>query len=219
MAQPTELLAQFAAAVQNQNDVEANQTKSLILALELTSALAATARYRVGLHVLHHDKKLDEAMAIIKDVAECKIDCPSWYDAQISYALCLWAKDKKQQSIFELRKVLSESGPAGIHKGIALDYLAIFLRENSASAQDIAKVDQERIDVLSQLSHAEKSVADASQIQLRLAAAFEERGQAGDQDKARAILKELQTLASRLPKSTATAAKEALKRIDPNPRR
>jgi tetratricopeptide (TPR) repeat protein len=214
MEKPFLLLNLFIDSIQKKNEKETARYRQKILALELDSEPAVIAKYRLGLFTLYQEKKADEAVAIFKEVASCGIRCDDYYQSQITYAICLWSTGRHDLAIFELRKMLSQAKPQTIHEILGLDYLSIFLRDTNATPEEIAKINIQRINSLSAMLLLEKDIEIHASLTLELAAALEERGQADDIEKTRQILQKTIALNSQINKTTVTAARAALKRLN-----
>ncbi len=214
MEKPLLLLNLFMEGMQKKDEKAAAQYRQEIVQLELDSEAAVIAKYRLGFHTLYQEKKLDEAIAIFKEVAACGIHCDDFFQSQITYAICLWSKGKHELAIFELRKMLSQVKPQTIHEVLGLDYLSIFLRDTNAPQQEITKLNGQRINSLNALLQNEKDVEAQAPLQLELAAALEERGQPGDLEQARQTLQKVINKSSSTNKSIASAAQTALQQLN-----
>ena len=215
MSGAAELLKNLAEAVESKKPDAIAAAKKAILGIELTDPESVMAGYRVGLYVFYQEKNLDDALAIFKVLAGCRVPCEDQANAQITYAICLWAKDKKQQAIFELRKAISGQTAPSASAAAALDYLALFLRDSGAQGQAIALVNEERIKQLEALSKTTVAGDDQAQYVLRLAAAREERRKPGDLERALALYQEISK--SKISKTNLTAAQDAIKRLKNKP--
>src|SRR5690606_32617723 len=109
-------------------------------------------------------------------------------EARVSYALCLLNKNKRQQAIFELRKLLPQGVRPSFHTVQALDFLAMLLRDSGAPEADILKVDQQRVAHLEQLAAEAIEPMEKAHFWLRLAAAHIDGGTRQDLELARARL-------------------------------
>lgn len=136
---------------------------------------AAEMQYRLGLSRLFRGQDVEAAMALFKEAASTKA-APIASQARISYALCLLSRQKRQQAIFELRRLL----PAGVRptpdSAQALDFLAMMLRESGAVSTDVLTVDTQRIEHLQALVDAAESGAEKAHYLLRLGAAHADQG-------------------------------------------
>ncbi len=213
MTAPFELLKQFTAAVTAKNTDEIGKLRLQIQALKNTTPEAVSTKYRLALYLLHQEKKLPDAMTILSELSSKGVVCDDLHEARISLALCLWNSDKKNQAIFELRKVLSNQNVASIHTTLALDYLTMFLKETKAPDEAIKKAYTERIKQLAELSATSLDADLEAQLKLRLAAALEERQGPGDNQQAVDIYREVSKLTGKITKENLLIAKEALKRL------
>ncbi|MDA0712902.1 MAG: hypothetical protein O2897_02830 [bacterium] len=169
-----QLLNKFNDSVGQLNTKAALGYQNEILQLQLNSASSITAQYRLGFYLLYKDKKLDEAMNIFKQIAACKIKCEDLYQAIISYAICLWSKNKHVQALFELRKVLSLAPENSMAQVLALDYMSLFLKDSKADTKQITEIDNKRIKALGILIQNEKDLDVQATLKLELAVALEE---------------------------------------------
>jgi tetratricopeptide (TPR) repeat protein len=135
---------------------------------------AAEVRYRHGLSRLFRHQDSDGAMALFKAASQEK-DAAVAPEARVSYALILHAKGKRQQAIFELRKLLPAGAPPSIHTANGLDFLALILRESGAKADEIDKVEDQRIEHLEDLSAASDDPVEKAHWLLRLGSAWADR--------------------------------------------
>ncbi len=212
MSTATELLSQFGKAVETKNTGEFARIRESILALELDSPENVMAHYRLALYVLHQEKNLNEVMSLLQKICTANIPCAETTQARISYAICLRAKGKLQQAIFELRKVFNETQKNTLVQTMALDYLATFSREANAPADTVAKINDERIAQLTHLATHSTNKDDKAQATIRLAAALEERNQKGDTERARTLFTDVAKHSSDIEKPSRAAAKDAVKR-------
>ena len=123
-------------------------------------------------------------MALFKEAAQDK-STDIAKEARISYALCLNTKRKRQQAIFELRKLLPQGAQPTMHTVQALDFLALLLRESGAPEVDLDKVDTQRVTHLETLSQDASDPEDQAHWWLRLGAAYSDAGTKTDLGKAR----------------------------------
>jgi len=214
MDQTIQLLNHFTDSIEKNDEKKALEYKNEILNLELNSQSAVTAQYRLGFFILYKEKKLEEAMAIFKNIASSKVRCDDYFQAVITYGICLWSKGDHPLAIFELRKVLSKIPKNTMHEVLAFDYLSLFLKDSKAPADQITEVDEKRITALSALIQTEKDIETQSALRLELAIALQERGKLADLDQARVIIKKVVDIAPKLTKTTASAAQALLKTIN-----
>lgn len=210
-----ELLGEFQKAAEKKDAKKIVIWRDKIREQELTSADDIAALYRVGLHALHEERNVELALDIFKKLAAASVSCEERHQAQISYAVVLWIKNKHQQAIFELRKVLSQAKPKSIHVAIALDYLAIFLRDSKAAQKDIAKTDEQRIEAYEQLAKEAIDVDEKTELTFKLAVVLEERNQKGDIARAHALIRDIAALSSKMSKINEDVTKKVLKKLGP----
>ncbi|MEI6790459.1 MAG: hypothetical protein WCK42_04685 [Myxococcaceae bacterium] len=169
MATPEELLSNFKAAVD-----EVQRAKKAILTLSRDSESSIRVLHRMALYLLHEEHDLEGSMAIFSKLSACTLACDARTEAQVSFALQLWATQKFADSIALLSRIASESANPS-YQALALDYLSTFMRENGASKPAVAKVDEQRILVLQELVKQESDKKLKSEYQLRLDAALKDR--------------------------------------------
>lgn len=169
-------------------------------------------QYRLGLSRLfrHHDT--DGALEHFKEAAAHKT-APLAPQARISYALALLAKQKRQQAIFELRRLLPAGATPSVHTAQALDFLSLLLRESFAPAADIVRVDAQRLEHLEALAQASDDPAQRAQYTLRLGAAFADGGSAQDLARARACFHEVLKLGPTAGAAALAVAQAQLKAL------
>lgn len=157
-------------------DADAVDTARLAyLELESRGPVAADMRYRLGLSRLFRHKDPDGAIEFFKDAAAEK-NAPVANEARVSLALCLSSRGKRQNAIFELRKMLPEGVAPTPHTANALDFLSLLLRESKAPHKDIIAVDEQRKHHLKSLADSSTDVGDKAHYLMRLAAAFADNG-------------------------------------------
>lgn len=187
MSRLEELQAALVAA-EAEGDLDAiDACRESLLELAPEGALRGELHYRLGLSLLLRRRALDEAMTHLKAAAEQRTS-PLAGEARISYALCLAAKKKRQQAIFELRRLLPASVRPSSQSARALEYLSILLRESGAPAAEREGVLQQRIAHLEAL-HEESPTDSARALSgARLAAALFESAAAPQRARARSLL-------------------------------
>jgi tetratricopeptide (TPR) repeat protein len=173
---------------------------------------ATEARYRLGLSRLLRHQDVDGAMALFKEAGKDK-SSPLGPEARVSYALCLLNKGKRQQAIFELRKLLPVGVSPSFHTVQALDFLAMLLRDSGAQEADIAKVDLQRLEHLEQLAASTDVSEEKAHFWLRLAAAHTDGGTPQDLALARARLNDVIALGAQAGEASLHAARAALKTL------
>jgi tetratricopeptide (TPR) repeat protein len=169
MATPAELLSNLERAF-----AEVEKAKKAVLTLSRDSAESVNALYRTALFMLHEQHDLEGAKAVFSKLAVCTVDCEARAQARVTYGLMLWAGGKFDDAINMLKRVVSEDSEMPL-KALALDYLSTFMREQNASKPAIAKIDEQRIEVLQSLVSAEADKKLKADYQLRLEAALKER--------------------------------------------
>lgn len=179
MATVQDRLTEIEGAGANLDAVDAARTKLVEEHDGDESARAAVAEslYRLGLSALLRKKDLDAATDLFKRAADKKD--PQWSPmARTSYALTLHAKQKYQQAVFELRKVIGQpGGTPTAHAATAQVLLCTVLRDAKAKPSEIEKADKERITALDALvkAHGAKD-AEGAYWRLLLAMAHKEGG-------------------------------------------
>ncbi len=169
MANPEELLSNFQTAVD-----EVQKAKKAILMLSRDSEPAVRVLYRMALYLLHEEHDLAGASQLLSKLSACTVACDARTEAQISYGLLLWTHEKYADAIALLSRVVAETDSKS-HQALVLDYLDTFMRENSSSKLAIAKINEQRIQVLRELVKQESDKKLKSEYQLRLEAAEKDR--------------------------------------------
>jgi hypothetical protein len=171
------------------------------------------ARYRLGLSVLFRHKNTEQALALFKEAAKAREKTPFVHSARVSQALCLWALNKRQQAMFELRKLLPKDvQPAG-HTAMALDFLSLLLRESGAPAKDIAKVDADRKAHLEALAANAEGDEEKAHFMVRLAAVHAEGENKADLALAKGKYQDVVNLGKKAGKENLSTAKAGLKTL------
>jgi hypothetical protein len=171
---------------------------------------AAEQRYRLGLQKLFLQQDKSAAMELFKAAAGEK-GAPVAAEARISLALLLHGSNKRQQAMFELRKMLPQGAAPSIHTAQALDFLSMVMRESGQPQNEIMAVDKQRIDHLGVLAQAAKSPVEKAHYLLRQAAAYADGGTGTDLALARKKYDEVVKLGAAAGDSALSAAKNALK--------
>lgn len=169
MATPEELLSHFKAAVD-----EVQKAKKAILGLSRDSEAAIRVLHRMALYLLHEEHDLEGSSAILSKLSACTLACDPRTEAQLSFALQLWATEKYNDSIALLNRIVSETTNAS-YQALGLDYLSAFMREHHGSKPAIAKIDEQRVAVLQGLVKQESDKKIKAEYQLRLDAAMKEK--------------------------------------------
>lgn len=178
---------------------------------------ATDARYRLGLSRLFRLQDREAAMALFKEAAKDK-ESEMAKEARISLALCLHGMKKRQQAIFELRKLLPAKVEPSVHTATALDFLTLLLREaqppeGSPGHKDLTKTEETRRAHLEALSAGSDDPVEKAHWQLRLAAAYADSGSRRDLEKARTTLSNVVKMGKAAGESALTAARDALKTL------
>lgn len=181
------------------------------LEAESRGHVAADVRYRLGLSRLFRHKDTDGAIELFKDAANEK-GAPIAPEARVSLALCLNARGKRQQAIFELKKMLPENAAATAHTAQALDFLSVLLRESKAAHKDIIAVDEQRKLHLKAMASSTSDVAEKGHWLVRLAAAWADGGGGTDFATARKVYDDVIKLGPKA-EPALTTAKTALKTL------
>ncbi len=177
-----------------------------------TGPVAAEMRYRLGLSTLFRKQDVFAAMELFK-LAANERGAPVSPEARVSYALCLVARQKRQQAIFELRKLLPQGCDPSIHTVQALDFLSLLMRESGAQQGDVITVDVERKKHLEVLAARASDVVEKAHYWLRLAAAHADGGTGADYALARARYDDVVKLGAAAGESAIQAARAALKTL------
>ncbi|MFZ9887652.1 MAG: tetratricopeptide repeat protein [Myxococcota bacterium] len=212
MTTPEQLLLEVRDAEQAGEPEAIDAAREAYLEVASPCAEATEIRYKHGLARLFRDRDVDGAITLFKEAAQDK-GSPFGQEARISYALCLLQKNKRQQAIFELRKLLPQGAPPSFHTVQALDFMAMLLRESGAAPAELSKVDQQRLTHLSELATAAKETSEQAHLRLRLAAAHLDLGTASDIERARAELNVVLKLGVAAGEASLEAAREALKTL------
>jgi tetratricopeptide (TPR) repeat protein len=175
-------------------------------------AVAADMRYRLGLSRLFRHRDPDGAIELFKEAAAEK-GAPVAPEARVSLALCLSTRGKRQQAIFELRKMLPEGAAATIHTAQALDFLSMLLRESAAPHKDVIAVDETRKVHLRSLATSTTDGTEKAHYLLRLAAAWADGATGIDFAAARKVYDEVIKLGAKAGDTAVQAARQAQKSL------
>lgn len=212
MPTPEELLTAIRAAEEAGDPDAVDAAREAYLEIAPACHEATEVRYKLGLSRLFRKQDVDGALALFKEAAQDK-SSPLGPEARVSYALCLLNKNKRQQAIFELRKLLPQGVKPSFHTVQALDFLAMLLRESGAPAGDILKIDQQRVAHLEHLAAETREPMEKAHFWLRLAAAHIDGGTRQDLELARARLGDVLKLGPAAGESSLQAARETLKTL------
>lgn len=212
MPTPAEILAAIRAA-EEAGDLDAvDAHRASYLEEAPATPEAAEIQYRLGLSRLFRHQDTDGAMKLFKEAANTK-GSPLAAEARISYALCLLSKQKRQQAIFELRRLLPAGVTPSIHTAQALDFLSMLLRDAGAPPADVAAVDGQRIEHLQALVGSTKDPVEKAHFYLRLGAAYADGGTQMDLARARACFNDVIKLGSAAGDSALKAARAQIKAL------
>ncbi len=203
--------AAVAAAVAAEDADAIDAARLAYLEVDGVGDVAADMRYRLGLSRLFRHRDSEGAIEFFKAAAAEK-GAPVAPEARVSLALCLSAKGKRQQAIFELRKMLPQGVEASIHTAQALDFLSMLLRDSGAQHKDIIAVDEQRKTHLRALADGAAGVEKAHFL-LRLAAAYVDGGTGVDLVAARKVYDSVVKLGAAGGDSAVAAARQALKTL------
>lgn len=190
---------------------QVDAARAAYLEVDGKGAVAADMRYRLGLSRLFRHKDTDGAIELFKEAA-AERGAPVAPEARVSLALCLSARGKRQQAIFELRKMLPEGATPTIHTAQALDFLSMLLRDSGAAQKDITAVDASRRSHLRVLADVTAAPVEKAHYLLRLGAAFVDGGTGVDLATARKVYDEVIKLGSKADVAVQ-AARQALKSL------
>ena len=186
--------------------------RNAYLEVDGKGAVAADMRYRLGLSRLFRHRDPDGAIELFKEAAAEK-SAPVAPEARVSLALCLSSRGKRQQAIFELRKMLPEGAASTIHTAQALDFLSMLLRDSGAAHKDVIAVDETRKGHLRALATDARDGLEKAHYLLRLAAAFADGGTGIDFVSARKVYDEVIKLGAKAGESALQAARQAQKSL------
>lgn len=212
MGDPAEMLAAIRAAEKAGDLDAADERRTAYLEEHPEGPDACEVRYRLGLSRLFRHQDTDGAMKLFKEAANDKAH-PLAAEARISYALCLLSKQKRQQAIFELRRLLPAGVKPSIHTAQALDFLALLLRESGAPRAEILKVDAQRIEHLEALAASTQDPVEKAHFWLRLGVAHADGGTGADIARARARFNDVLKLGSAAGDSALQAARAHMKAL------
>ena len=201
---------QAAELEQDLDAVDAQRTAFLELAPDGAERDDVQFRHALSLLLRHGD--VDGALSGFKEIAGRKGGEIS-HEARISYALCLAAKKKRQQAIFELRRVVGQGQQISAHSVQALDFLSIFLREAQADAGEIEKVFRLRVEHCRGMVEQAQTPDERGHYLLRLGAAWSDQGGPKAFGEAREVFQQVIKLGQKLPAEMLSAAKEQLRTL------
>lgn len=198
-------------ALQDGDPEKIDAARRAYLDVDGKGAVAADMRYRLGLSRLFRHRDRDGAVELFKEAAAEK-GAPVAPEARVSLALCLSSMGKRQQAIFELKKMLPEGTPPTIHTAQAFDFLSMLLRDSQAQQKDIISVDETRKKHLMALADANKG-PERAHFLLRLAAAHVDAGTGPEFAMARKRYDEVVKMGAGAGDTAVQAARAALKTL------
>ncbi len=202
----------IAKALAAGNDDAVDAARAAYLEVEGRGAVAADIRYRLGLSRLFRHKDTAGALEFFKDAAAEK-GAPVANEARVSLALLLSSTGKRQQAIFELKKMLPEGVAASVHTAQALDFLSVLLRESKAQHKDIIAVDETRKVHLKVLADGTNNGIQKAHYLLRLAAAWADGGGGVDNAAARKVYDDVIKLGAKAGAEAVALAKASSKSL------
>ncbi len=197
-------------ALSTGDPVRVDAARAAYLEVDGRGPVAADMRYRLGLSRLFRHKDPDGAIELFKEAA-AERGAPVAPEARVSLALCLSSRGKRQQAIFELRKMLPEGAPPTVHTAQALDFLSMLLRDSGAPQKDITAVDAQRRAHLRALADATAAPIEKAHWLLRLGAALVDGATGVDLVAARKVYDEVIKLGPKAGDSAIQSARQALK--------
>ena len=212
MADAESLLQAIRQAEANEDYESLDSLREEYIACAPGSPEATDARYRLGLSYLFRQKNMERAKTVLKDAASDK-NHPIAPAARVSYALLLNAQQKRQQAMFELRKLLGAGQPPSVHTASALDFLSLLLRESGAQSADIQKVEEQRRSHLEVLAEQETDPMEKAHWWLRLGTAYADGEEPWEWQKARSYYQDIVKLGAKAGNSAVQAARDAMKTL------
>ena len=181
------------------------------VAADPTGPDAAEQRYRLGLAKLFAQDRA-AALELLKAAANER-GAAIAPEARISLALLLHGSGKRQQAMFELRKMLPEGCAPTIHTAQALDFLSLVMRDSGQPQGEIMACDQRRIEHLRTLARTAGNPVERAHYLLRQAAAHADGGTGAELALARKVFEEIVNLGAAAGDSALQAARSALKNL------
>lgn len=212
MSDPQALLEAIRVAADKEDSDALDELRKEYIELMPGSPEATEARYRLGLSLLFRHKDTNQAREFLKAAAADK-GHPIALEARVSYALILHAQKKRQQAIFELRKMLSPNTVPSMHTASALDFLSLLLRESGAKEEDIVKVETQRREHLESLANAESDPMEKAHWWLRLGTAYADGEEPWEWQQARSFFQQIVRMGSPAGDSAIKAARDAMKAL------
>jgi hypothetical protein len=212
MSAEDQLLAAVRRAEAGDSPDHVDTARAAYLEVNPQGAESAEVRYRHGLSRLFRHKDADGALVLFRDAAQEKsATCAG--DARVSYALLLLSKNKRQQAIFELKKVVPDNAAATPQTASALDFLTMMLRDAQAKVDEIARYEDMRRAHLKSLVDDATSPSEKAHWLLRLGAAFADGEGTADMTKARNAFSDVVKMGGSAGDSAVQSAKAALKSL------
>ncbi len=206
------LLAEV-TALEDKGDPEAlDKARHAYLDADPEGPDAVRVKYQLGMSYLFRLKDTEGAMGWFKAAAQDK-STDIAKEARISYALLLNAKQKRQQAIFELKKLLPAGVEPSIHTANALDFLTLLLRESKAADRDIEKAETQRQEHLIRLVETSSDPAEKAQWLLRLGAAYVDSNGPGESAKAKKAFTDVVKLGRAAGDSAIKSARTSLRTL------
>jgi hypothetical protein len=206
-----ELLSAVKAAEVAGDPQKLDAARTAYVAADPSGADAAEQRYRLGLTRLFQNDK-PAALELFKAAANER-GAPVAPEARVSLALLLHGMNKRQQAMFELKKMVPQSAAPTIHTVQALDFLSMVMRDSGQPTGEIMAVDQQRIAHLGALAAATKDPVEKAHYLLRQGAAHADGGTATEFALARKKYDEVVKLGPKAGESALGAARTALKTL------
>jgi hypothetical protein len=212
MSAEDELLALVRRAEASENPDQVDAARTAYLEVNPQGPDSAEVRYRHGLSRLFRHRDADGALVLFRDAAQEKgASCAG--DARVSYALLLLSKNKRQQAIFELKKLVPDAATASPQSASALDFLTMLLRDAQAKPDEITRYEEMRRTHLKSLVDGAASPVEKAHWLLRLGAAFADGEGTADMTKARNTFSDIVKMGVSAGESAVQSAKTALKAL------
>ncbi len=182
------------------------------VALDPAGDLAAEQRYRLGLSRLFQRQDRAGALELFKQAANERGAAIAPH-ARVSLALLLQGTGKRQQAMFELRKMLPQGCLPTVHTAQALDFLSLMMRDSGQPSGEIMAVDKQRIEHLTTMMVGATDVGERAHFMLRVGAAYADGGTGTDFAMARKMFDDVVKLGAAAGATTVAMAKAALKQL------
>jgi tetratricopeptide (TPR) repeat protein len=212
MLDPDDARRALDAALAAQDPDVLDQARAAFLLAVPNGNDAAEVRYRLGLSRLFRHQDADGAIELFRDAAAEK-GATIAPEARVSLAICLANKGKRQQAIFELRRMLPEGAAATIHTVQALDFLSMILRQSGAAMKEIMSVDEQRKRHLTSMVGQAVESTERAHYLLRLAAAHADGGTGVELAAARKRYEEVLGMGPKAGDAAIQATRAALKTL------